>query len=248
MNKFRTFSRLVLVFAALITSSACTTLSKTDDPTEQISSDPLESWNRGVYKFNDGLDKVALRPVAQAYHAAVPDPAERSVGRFFSNLGEPLNIVNNLLQGKVDGALTSTYRFAVNSTIGLFGLFDVAKSYEVTESKEDFGQTLATWGVKPGPYLMLPLLGPTNLRDGFGRIVDTATFYPINEISDDSSVRTGLNILNIVDTRASLLGTDNLLDRQIDPYLFLKEAYDKNRLSVVYDGAPPEQSDEDLDF
>lgn len=248
MNKFETFSRLVLVLGALIALSACSTLTKTDDPTEQISSDPFSSWNRGVYKFNDGVDKVALRPVAKAYHAVVPDPAERSVGRFFSNLGEPLNIVNNLLQGKVDGALSSTYRFAVNSTIGLFGLFDVAKSYDVTESKEDFGQTLASWGVKPGPYLMLPLLGPTNLRDGFGRITDTAVFYPINEISDDSAVRTGLNALSIIDTRAGLLGTDDLLGRQLDPYLFLKEAYDKNRLSVVYDGAPPEQSEEDLDF
>jgi len=248
MSNFKSFSRLVLVLGALITLSACSTLSKTDDPNDQISSDPFESWNRSVYQFNNGVDKVALKPVAKAYHAVLPDPAERSVGRFFSNLGEPLNIVNNLLQGKVNGALNSTYRFAVNSTIGLFGLFDVAKSYEVTESKEDFGQTLASWGVKPGPYIMLPLLGPTNLRDGFGRIVDTAAFYPINEVSDDGAVRTGLTALNIVDTRAGLLGTDELLERQLDPYLFLKEAVESNRLSVIYDGAPPEQSEDDLDF
>ena len=96
MSKYRSFSHLVLVLGALITLSACSTLSKTDDPNDQISSDPFESWNRSVYKFNTGVDKVALKPVAKAYHAVVPDPAERSVGRFFSNLGEPLNIVNNL--------------------------------------------------------------------------------------------------------------------------------------------------------
>ncbi len=242
------YIRIPLLLALTLTMSACTTLRSDDDPSLQSSSDPLSGLNRGVYAFNTAADKAVLRPAARAYDAVLPDPAQRGVGNFFSNLGEPLNIVNNLLQGKVNGALTSTYRFAVNSTIGVFGLFDVAKAYDVEKKPEDFGQTLAAWGVKPGPYVVLPFLGPTNFRDGVGRIVDTAAFYPINEISDDGATRTGLTILNIVDTRAGLLATDDILDNQLDPYLFLKEAYDQNRLRAIYDGNPPEQSEDDIDF
>ena len=172
----------------------------------------------------------------------------KALGGFFSNLNEPLNIVNNLLQGKVSGALNSTYRFAVNSTIGVFGLFDVAKLYNVEKKPEDFGQTLAAWGVKPGPYVMVPFFGPSSLRDGLGLIADSAAYYPINELSDTSSTRTALTGLNIIDTRASLLDTVEILENQLDPYTFLKEAYDQNRLNAIYDGNPPEQSDNDIDF
>jgi len=248
MIKLKSILRIPLLLALTLTMSACTTLRSDDDPSLQSSSDPLSGLNRGVYAFNNTADKAVLRPVARAYDAVLPDPAQKGVGNFFSNLGEPLNIVNNLLQGKVNGALTSTYRFAVNSTIGIFGLFDVAKTYDVERKPEDFGQTLAAWGVKPGPYVVLPFLGPTNFRDGVGRIVDTAAYYPINEISDDDATRAGLTILNIVDTRAGLLATDGILDNQLDPYLFLKEAYDQNRLRAIYDGNPPEQSEDDIDF
>jgi len=248
MKKFTSLHRLISVLGLVALTSACNTLSKTDDPSVQISNDPLVSMNRSVYSFNNTADKAVLKPIAQAYHTVVPDPAERSVGRFFSNLGEPLNIVNNLLQGKVDGALSSTYRFAVNSTIGVFGLFDVAATYQVARKPEDFGQTLATWGVKPGPYLMVPLYGPTNLRDGFGQMLSFGTYYPINEISDDIGGRVLLTGLNIVDTRAGLLTTDALLDRQLDPYLFLKEVYEQTRLSSIYDNNPPVLEEEEFDF
>jgi phospholipid-binding lipoprotein MlaA len=214
----------------------------------QTSSDPLVGLNRGVYAFNNTADKAILRPAATAYSAVVPGPARRAVGHFFSNLGEPLNALNNLLQGKVDGALSSTYRFAVNSTIGVFGLFDVAKSYQVNRKQEDFGQTLAAWGVKPGPYLVLPFLGPSNFRDGFGFAIDNLTFNSATAISDDSATRAGLTVLNVVDIRAGLLGSADLLEHQLDPYIFLKEAYEQNRLNSVYDGNAPVRSDDDLDF
>jgi len=248
MSQLKTVFHLPLLVMMSLVASGCTTLKSSDDPTLQSSSDPFYGLNRRVHTFNDAADKAILRPVAKTYDAVLPDVAQNSVSRFFSNLGEPLNIVNNLLQGKVDGALNSTYRFAVNSTIGVLGLFDVAKAYDVEKKPEDFGQTLAAWGVKPGPYVMVPFLGPTTLRDGFGRIIDTATYYPINEISDNGSTQVGLAVLDFVDDRADLLGTDEILDRQLDPYLFLKDAYDQSRLNAVYDGSPPEQLDNDIDF
>jgi phospholipid-binding lipoprotein MlaA len=208
----------------------------------------LSGLNRSVYAFNNTADKVVLKPAAKVYDTLLPGAAQRSVGHFFNNLGEPLNVLNNLLQGKVDDALSSTYRFAVNSTIGVFGLFDVAKSYQVDRKREDFGQTLAAWGVKPGPYLVLPFLGPSNLRDGFGFAIDNLTFNSAAAISDDSNTRLALTVLNVVDVRAGLLGSSDLLEQQLDPYLFLKGAYEQNRLKSIYDGSPPVRPDDDLDF
>lgn len=248
MHLLKSNLRVLVVVIALLGTSACSTLKKTDTLESQQLSDPLEGFNRGVYAFNTAADKAILKPVATVYHAVLPDPAERSVGRFFRNLGEPLNIINNLLQGKVDGALHSTYRFAVNSTIGFFGLFDVANAYDVDEKREDFGQTLASWGVKPGPYVMLPFLGPTNLRDGVGRVVESASYYPINEITESSQGRFGLFALRTIDNRVGLFGADDTLDNQLDPYLFLRDAYQSNRINAIYDGKPPEETDDDLDF
>jgi len=178
----------------------------------------------------------------------IPDPVENSVGNFFTNLSEPLNIVNNLLQGSIDGALSSSYRLIVNSTVGIFGLFDIAKRHDVALKEEDFGQTLATWGVKPGPYIVLPFLGPTNLRDGLGSIIDSSAFIPNREITDSTNAQIGLFVLDIVDSRARLLSLDDVLSNQLDPYLFLKDAYEANRLDEIYNGSPPVRSDDDLEF
>lgn len=240
--------RLIALLPILFTLGACSTLRPTDDPLRQVSSDPFQGFNRGMHNFNTGADKAILRPIAKGYKAVTPDPVENGVSNFFSNLSEPLNFLNNLLQGKVDGALNSTYRFAVNSTIGVLGLFDVADTYQVEQKPEDFGQTLASWGTSPGPYIVIPFLGPTNLRDGVGRIIDTAILYPNREVTDSSQGQVGLLVLNIIDTRAKLLGVDETLDKQLDPYLFLKDAYDNSRRNAVYDGSPPEQSDDDLEF
>ena len=238
----------VSLISLLLLATGCTTLKQTDDTASQISTDPLEPINRSIYKFNNVVDKIALKPAAQAYNYAVPKPAKKSVGNFFGNLAEPLNIINNLLQGKVDGSLQSTFRFAVNSTVGILGLFDVAKHYEVEAVPEDFGQTLAAWGVKPGPYIMLPLLGPSNLRDSFGRVTSAAIYYPNSAVTSSTGAALGLTIVEAIDTRASLLGADAVLESQLDPYLFLKSAYDNNRINVIYDGNPPTPSEDELDF
>jgi phospholipid-binding lipoprotein MlaA len=248
MKDLNSLIRLTVVLTMLLASSACTTLKATDDPSLQSSSDPLSGINRGVYRFNSAADKALLKPVAKTYNAIMPEPAQKAVGHFFNNLGEPVNVLNHLLQGKFDGALSSTFRFAVNSTLGVFGLFDVAKAYEVPRKTEDLGQTLAAWGVKPGPYLVLPFLGPSNFRDGFGSIVDSFAFNPVMEISDDGNKRTGLTILNVIDVRARLSGSADLLDHQLDPYSFLKEAFEQSRLRSIYDGNPPARSEDDLDF
>ena len=239
--------QIIVLVVSLPLFSGCTTLKSTDDPTAHISSDPIEGFNRSVYAFNDGADKLILRPVARTYDKDLPKPVKKGVSNFFSNLGEPLNIVNNLLQGKWERSLSSTYRFAVNSTVGLLGLVDVAKKYEVDVAREDLGQTLASWGVGPGPYVMLPFLGPTNFRDGVGRIASSIAFFPTQEIGDDSDTHSALNILEIVDLRVSLLGTDKLLQQQIDQYSFLKSAYEQNRLRAIYDGSPP-KDEEKYDF
>ena len=225
----------------------CSTLKPTDSPNSEITSDPVEGINRGIYAFNDVADKAILKPVAKGYNAVVPKPAQQGVTNFFSNLGEPLNAINNLLQGKFDRTLASIYRFTVNSTVGLFGLMDVAKVHDVDVAHEDFGQTLASWGVGPGPYFMMPFLGPTNLRDGIGRVTSGFVYYPTVDISDNSGTQTGLSILQIVDTRVSLLGLDPVLEQQVDPYSFIKTAYEQNRLNVIYDGQPP-VAEEDFDF
>ncbi len=239
-------TRLFLILSLCGLLQACGTSGKTVSYDWNTSPDPLEGLNRTVNSFNNTADKYVLRPVASGYDYVVPRPAKTGVSNFFSNLGEPISALNNLLQGKVDRALGSTYRFAVNSTIGLLGLIDVAKYQGVEKTPEDFGQTFATWGMKPGPYLVVPFLGPTNLRDGAGRIISTAVYYPINEITDSDSGRAALNALNIIDTRASLLGVDSAIENQLDPYLFVKTALENARTDAINDGQS--NNDDEFDF
>ena len=241
-------SIFTLVVLLLSLTSGCTTLKSTDDVSKQISADPLEGFNRTMYGFNKTADKVILKPVSQAYNYVLPKPAKKSVGNFFDNLAEPLNIVNNVLQGKGYRALDSTYRLVINSTVGILGLFDVATYFKIEEAQEDLGQTFAAWGIKPGPYIMLPLLGPTNLRDGIGRIGETAVYYPNEIITDSDGAAIALTVLDVVDNRAELLPLDDLLESQVDQYSFVKSAYESNRVNKIYDGKPPQQTDEDLDF
>jgi phospholipid-binding lipoprotein MlaA len=244
MNTLKTSSLLV----CLCLLGACNTLQKTDDIRVQTSADPLQSFNRKVYAFNDVADKVVLKPVATAYSNVVPSPVRTGIDHFFSNLGEPLNVLNSLLQGKFDNALHSTYRFTVNSTLGLFGFFDVANNYDVVEKPEDFGQTLAAWGLEPGRYLVLPFFGPSNVRDGFGRLGGSLAFYPNSMLTDSSTASLGLTVLGAIDARARILGAGNVLDSQLDPYQFLKVAYEADRVKRLYDGSPPLALEEDFDF
>ncbi|MFT5572857.1 MAG: phospholipid-binding lipoprotein MlaA [Cryomorphaceae bacterium] len=240
--------KILSLLTCLCLLAACNTLQKTDDVNLQKSADPLQYFNRKVYAFNDVADKAVLRPIAVAYSTALPRPARSGIGHFFDNLGEPLNVLNNLLQGKFDRALHSTYRFTVNSTLGLFGFFDVAKRYDVVEKPEDFGQTLAAWGVEPGPYLVLPFFGPSNARDGFGQFSSSLAFFPNSIVTDSSTGSVGLSVIGVVDSRASVLGASSVLDSQLDPYQFLKVAYETSRVNRLYDGDPPLAPEEDYDF
>ena len=242
-NKMYKSKIVVVVLFCLLTS--CSTLKSTDDLNSQISRDPLEGFNRGVYAFNTTADKVILKPIAKGYNTVVPKPAKNGVRNFFNNLNEPLNVVNNLLQGQIERSLIAVARFALNSTFGFAGLFDIAKHSNLAPVQEDFGQTLAAWGVKPGPYLMLPFLGPTNLRDSFGRIADASAYYPINELTETDNSRVAFSTLDLVDTRSNLLKFDDALNAQLDPYSFIKLTIEQNRINALYNGTPPENDNAD---
>ena len=216
--------------------------------------DPYESFNRSVYKFNRGLDKAVLKPVAQGYKAITPDPVEKGISNFFANLGEIGNIVNNLLQFKLLDASSDTGRFLINSTLGLGGLFDPATAMGLEASDEDFGQTLAVWGLDSGPYLMLPILGPTTLRGVAGLPADNY-LNPIRYLEDESA-RLGLRGIHQIDRRAQLLDFEEQLESAIDEYSFVRDIYLQNRNFKVHDGDIPlddefEECDpefEDCDF
>lgn len=242
-SMFKFFTVLIL----LISLSACSTLKPSDDPSRQTSKDPYRGYNRAMHSFNTTTDKALIRPIARGYKYTVPAGVRKSVSLFFSNLGEPLNAVNNLLQGDIHNALGSTYRFVVNSTLGGLGLFDVAGHYGVKRDQEDFGQTLAAWGVNPGPYIVLPFLGPSNLRDGFGRIIDTAAYYPGDVITDSGGGNAAYTALDLLSSRTNFLNFDKVLESQPDPYLFLKIGYENNRLKSIYDGDPPVDENDDID-
>lgn len=220
--------------AALL--GACATL-----PPDQPA-DPLEPFNRAMFTFNRTADRYVLKPVATGYKAVMPDFAQRGVINFFSNLGEPITIVNGALQGKFLQATSDTGRFLLNSTAGFAGLMDVATKAGLPRHDEDFGQTLGYWGVGTGAYLMLPLLGPSNGRDLIGRGADyfsNPLYYVQENNSDEDYIFYGSTALNLVSIRTQLLSADALLDGAIDPYIFVRTAYLQNRLNKVYDGSPP---------
>ncbi len=232
---------LSTLLISTLLSSGCATLEGPRDP-----HDPWERFNRGMYKFNNAADKAVLKPVAKAYRKITPDPVEKGVSNVFSNIGDIQVIINDLLQFKPKQFLSDTGRFLINSTIGLFGIFDVATPIGLKKHREDFGQTLGRWGINSGPYLVLPLLGPSSARDGVGVVVDYQ-YEPLNEI-DDRSKRNALYLLDFVNQRAQLLEAGDILDEAaFDPYIFLREAYLQRRRSQVYDGAPPVEENDDED-
>ncbi|MDR5901160.1 VacJ family lipoprotein [Halomonas icarae] len=199
---------------------------------ERHPDDPWEGFNRKMFAFNDVLDRYALKPVARAYRFVTPDPVETGVGNVFSNLGEPRTALNSLLQGKPRNASVATARFLINSTVGVGGLWDVASRLEVTGRKEDFGQTLGAWGWEESRYLVLPLFGPSTVRDAGGQPVDIYS-YPTTYIEDDGT-RLGLTALRLVDTRAGILDQEALI--QGDRYSFVRDAWLQQRRFEVSDG------------
>ena len=205
--------------------------------------DPLEPFNRGVSTFNDNLDKYALKPVAEGYQDYVPSPVRTAVGNFFSNVSDVYSAANNLMQGKPSRAAEDTMRVAINSVLGIGGLIDIATPAGLPKYKEDFGQTLGVWGVPSGPYLVLPLFGPSSVRDASGMVVDRF-MDPTTYISPWYA---GLSLtgVRIVDGRAQLLGASSLIEAAaLDKYAFLRDSYMQRRQYLIYDGNPP-SSDED---
>ncbi|MBI2313777.1 MAG: VacJ family lipoprotein [Betaproteobacteria bacterium] len=222
-----------LVFFALVLSGCAT----------QNRRDPLEPLNRGIYQFNDAFDKALAKPVAQAYDAVVPDPLQMMVRNFFSNLDDVVVTFNDLLQFKFGQALQDGTRVLVNSTVGILGLADIASAIGLDKHDEDFGQTLGRWGIGDGPYLVLPFLGPSSVRDGVGRLVDVKV-DPIFRI-DHIPTRNQVIAVEFEARRADLLDAEKVVDEAaIDRYSFIRDAYLQRRRSLVHDGNPP-RMDED---
>lgn len=203
----------------------------TNDP-----SDPWERFNRGVYTFNDTLDRAILKPVATGYRFVTPEFAEQGVTNFFSNIGDVGVAFNNTLQFKFLDAASDVGRIIVNSTIGLLGLIDVASRIGLRKNDEDFGQTLGYWGMGTGPYIMLPLFGPSNLRDGPSRVVDWV-LWPPTWADIKNSERNVLTALNTISTRAELMKVEETVEEIIrDRYVFIRDAYLDRREFLVNDG------------
>ncbi len=201
--------------------------------------DPLEGFNRGVYKFNDVADKAVIKPVAGAYKAVVPSPVRSGVNNFFSNLNTFVSVINDLLQFKFNKAAEGAGRFVINTTFGVAGLIDVASMDGIEKRNEDFGQTLGHWGVGNGAYIVLPFLGPSTLRDTAGLVVDLAAFDPIGYV-DEPATRNSMLALKFIDRRSQYLPASDLLDEAaLDPYAFMRDAYFQRRNSQIHDGNVP---------
>lgn len=229
-------SKIVTALLLVAAMSGCAT-------THNNPVDPFEGFNRAVFDFNDGVDRVALKPAAIAYRNILPSFVQTGVGNFFGNLADVWTSVNNLLQGKVERGLNDMLRVAVNSTLGFGGLLDIGSEAGLQKHKVDFGQTLGVWGVKSGPYVVLPLLGPSTLRDTVALPVDFVG-NPVT-YAESSRVRIAASLVRAVDLRASVLDASSLIeDAAIDRYEFIRDAYLQRRESKIRDGesAPRKQA------
>lgn len=230
---------IALAVAAGVALSGCATSGNPRDPFEQ--------FNRASYAFNDTVDKVALKPVATGYKAVVPGFVQTGVGNFFGNIGDLWSGVNNLLQGKGQDGMTDFTRVLLNSSFGIVGLLDIASEAGLQKHNEDFGQTLGVWGVSSGPFLMLPILGPSTVRDTVAWPADNAGYvWKYKSPHNWRNIGTGIRV---IDQRAALLDASKLFeDAALDPYEFIRDGYMQRRQSQVYDGEPPraeEPADED---
>ena len=233
MNRLYYFSVIVLI---TLLSACASSLDRAENKEKIInSSDSWEGFNRGVFAMNDGLDRFVLKPTARAYRFITPKPINKGITNFFVTLDDIPDSANALLQGKFKKSMKAVARFLINGTIGFFGLFDVAKDLGLPDQQEDFGQTLAVWGVPSGPYIVLPLLGPSNLRDGFS-LVPNLYLRPQNYPFSYRDKINGLAIyaINALDTRSGLLDLEALITG--DKYIFLRDAYMQRRLNLILEG------------
>lgn len=221
---------IAAMLSCLLIGCASTGGSSANDPR-----DPFEHFNRSMYTFNEGFDRVVLKPAATAYVDYLPKFLQDAIGNVFGNIGDVWTSVNNFLQGKPREGGTDLLRVIVNTTIGLGGLIDVGTHAGLPKHDEDFGQTLGVWGVRSGPYLVLPLFGSSTVRDGFAKPVD---WYgdPLG-YAENVRVRNIARAVRLVDSRAALLSTSSLLeDAAFDPYQFVRDAYLQRRESRIWDG------------
>lgn len=236
-------TRLFLLVTTLILISACASTGRSEFSADDSA---LERVNKVSYNTTDWADQYFIKPIAQGYKIIMPDPAEKAVSRAFANVREIGTAANSLLQGKVGQAAHDSGRVLANSTLGILGLFEVAESMGLKKHQpEDFGQTLAKWGVGSGPYIYLPILGPSTLRDAPSRVVD----YFLNPLSyiDESSTRYALGGAELLDRRASAIDSEEIISG--DRYLFLKDAYLQRREYLIEDGKLNEEPDDfDTDF
>ncbi|MEA3274421.1 MAG: VacJ family lipoprotein [Pseudomonadota bacterium] len=238
LSRFRRAGVLVL----LILVGGCASVPKEyRDPR-----DPLESYNRGMHQFNTDFDNAFFKPVAKGYKAITPEPVDRGVTNFFNNIADVTSAVNNLLQFKLSRFGSDVGRVATNSTVGILGFFDVATNMGLPSYKEDFGQTLGYWGADSSPYFVLPLLGPSTVRDTVGLAGDIVVdpFFSL----DESRIYWGFIALRAIDTRADLLTASKILEEAaVDPYIFVRDAYLQRRRNQIFDGnPPPDPYEEDL--
>ncbi len=214
----------------------------------QANKDPLEGYNRAVYKFNDVADKAVFKPVATVYTKVAPSPIRKGISNFFSNLGTIKTILNDLLQFKFAQAFQDSGRFIINSTFGIAGLIDVASMDGIPKHNEDFGQTLGAWGVGSGPYVVLPFFGPSNIRDTAGLAFDTFTTDPATYIHNKGDIRASnhYRMSYFISLRSELLNASDLIDQaSLDPYAFMRDAYMQRREALITDQEPGQIADDD---
>ncbi len=222
--------KVTLVTVAIVALAGCASTNGYNDPR-----DPLEGFNRVMFEFNEILDKVLMKPLAKGYRAVMPAPVDKGISNFFSNLDDVGSAINNLLQFKLKRSASDVGRIVVNSTIGILGFIDVASNMNLEKHGEDFGQTLGYWGVGHGPYIVLPIFGPSGGRDAIGTVVDWFT-DPVTYI-EPVRVRNTTYVLRAVDKRADLLGATNIVEEAaLDKYEFIRDAYIQKRVSDVDDG------------
>jgi phospholipid-binding lipoprotein MlaA len=205
--------------------------------------DPIEGFNRAMFSFNEGLDKAVIKPVAQGYDYVLPQPVKTGVTNFFGNIADVFIAVNNLLQGKVPEAASDAGRFAVNTTVGILGFIDVASDMGLEKHDEDFGQTFGRWGMGPGPYVVIPVFGPRDVRDTVGLVLDVKA-DPVANYSHVAT-RNTLLAIRVENDRANLLPADKVIEEAaLDKYSYIRDGYLQRRRNLVYDGNAPRETED----
>ena len=241
MTRLQRILAILLGTTVLTLLAACAGSIPAAPKEDRSPADPWEPLNRRISNFNEAVDKVSFKPLAKGYQAILPEPMQRGIANFSENLLGPLFIVNNLLQGKFKRSLSETGRFLANSTWGILGLVDVGADMGLETYREDFGETLATWGVPDGPFVVVPILGPRTLRD--------ATMIPLNFLADplfhydNDSARRAIYLVRAIDVRARFFSVEALIEDSFDRYLTIRESYLQNRRFLIHDGNPPEDDD-----